>query len=59
MKFNADRFLKYADNISKKLVTEPHRKALDGKEVIDGEIRYSIDGEEYYLYPVLPEWCDV
>lgn len=58
MKFSVKKFAANADKVCRKAVTEPHRQALDGKEVVDGQIDYSVDGKEYYLYPVLPEWCD-
>lgn len=58
MKFNASKFRKNADSVCRKLIPEPHRLALDGKEVVNGKIDYSVDGKDYYLYPVLKEWCD-
>lgn len=58
MKFNAKKFSSNADSVSRKSLPETHRQALDGKTVVDGQIEYSVDGEDYYLYPVLPEWCD-
>lgn len=58
MKFNASKFRKNADSACRKLIPEPHRLALDGKEVVNGKIDYSVDGEDYFLYPVLQEWCD-
>lgn len=58
MKFNAKKFMSNADSIARKSVPELHRQVLDGREVIDGQIDYSLDGKDYYLYPVLPEWCD-
>lgn len=58
MKFNAEKFRANADSVCKKALPESHRQALDGKEVADEKIIYSVGGEEFYLYPVLPEWCD-
>ncbi len=58
MKFNKKKFAANADSVCRKLLPESHRQALDGKEVVDGQINYEADGEEWYLYPVLPEWCD-
>lgn len=58
MKFNAEKFRTNADNVCKKALPELHRQALDGKEVADEKIIYSVGGEEFYLYPVLQEWCD-
>lgn len=58
MKFSAKKFSKNADSICRKRLPESHRNVLDGKEVVDGKIEYEADGKEYYLYPVLPEWCD-
>lgn len=47
-----------ADAACRKALPESHRRELDGKEVINGQIEYNADGNEWYLYPVLPEWCD-
>lgn len=58
MKFNAEKFRVNADNVCKKALPESHRQELDGKEVVDGEMIYSVDGEEFCLYPVLLEWCN-
>lgn len=58
MKFNAKKFVANADSICRKLLPESHRRALDSREVLDGKIDYEADGKEWYLYPVLPEWCD-
>jgi len=58
MKFNAEKFRKNADSTCRKLIPELHRLALDGKEAINGQIDYSVDGKDYFLYPVLQEWCD-
>ena len=58
MRFNAKKFASNADSVSRKSLPETHRQELDGKTVVDGQIEYSVDGEDYYLYPVLPEWCD-
>jgi hypothetical protein len=46
---------------------ESHLNAIDGKEVIFKHIsgdkfgiveEYKADGQEWYLYPVMPEWCE-
>lgn len=58
MIFSTKKFEANADNVCRKALTAPHRQALEGKEVIDGQIEYSVDGEDYYLYPVQPEWCN-
>lgn len=58
MRFNAGKFMANADGVCRKALPESHRQALDGKEVINGQIEYTADGYEWYLYPVLPEWCD-
>lgn len=57
MKFNAEKFTSNADRICRKAVPKSHRQILDGKEVVNGKIEYEVDEEEFYLYPVLPEWC--
>ena len=58
MRFSAKKFSANADPICRKLLPESHRLVLDGKEVIGGKIYYEAEGAEWYLYPVLPEWCD-
>lgn len=40
-----------------------HIDILDGSPVQDagdgfGRIMYEIDGEDWELYPVMPEWCE-
>jgi len=57
MKFSAEKFKKNAEKHICKSIPESHRQVLDDMEVIDGQIDYEVDGEEYYLYPVLSEWC--
>lgn len=57
MRFDRKSFSANADSICRKLIPESHRQALDGREVADGQIEYNVDGEEWYLYPVMPEWC--
>lgn len=57
MKFDRKSFSDNADSICRKLLPESHRQVLDGREVVDGKIEYNADGKEWYLYPVLPEWC--
>lgn len=58
MRFNEKKFSANADSVCRRCLPESHRQALNGREVIDGEIEYEADGEEWYLHPVLPEWCD-
>ncbi len=58
MKFNSKKFMINADSVCERAIPKSHREALDGKEVVNGEIEYSVSGEDWYLYPVLPEWCD-
>ena len=58
MKFSKKAFSKDADATCRKALPESHREALDGKEETDGQIEYCVGGEEYYLYPVLSEWCE-
>ena len=41
------------------LLPDSHLAVLDGREVVDEHINYEVDGEEFYLYPVIPEWCEV
>ena len=57
MKFDRKMFSINADHVCRRLLPESHREALDGKEVIDGQIEYIADGKEWYLFPVLSEWC--
>ncbi len=58
MRFNAKKFLANADSVCRKTIPESHREALNGKEVLNEQIEYRADGEDWFLYPVLPEWCD-
>lgn len=58
MRFNAKKFAASADSTTRKALPMSHRLELDNKEVVDGQIEYSVDGEEWCLYPVLLEWCD-
>lgn len=57
MRLDKKKFSANADPTCRKLITEEHRDALDGKEVVNGQIEYTVNGENYYLFPVLPEWC--
>jgi hypothetical protein len=50
-----------------KPLPESHLDALDGKDVIFKKMSgdrlgivedYEADGQEWYLYPVMPEWCE-
>lgn len=47
-----------------KLLPESHLAALECKKVTFksgdrfGIVEYEADGQEWYLYPVLPEWCE-
>lgn len=56
MRFSTAKFKKNAKGLRKQ-VPDSHLEVLDGKEVIGGEIKYLVDGEDWYLFPVLPEWC--
>ena len=58
MRFNAKKFAANADAVCRKSLPESHREVLNGMEVKEGQIEYVVDGEEFYIYPVLPEWCD-
>lgn len=63
MKFSKAKFRK---NASKGIVRQlgKHVDVLDGMEVdfsedgVNGTVEYEYEGEEFYLYPVLPEWCE-
>jgi hypothetical protein len=57
MKFSASKFRK--DKRYRRLLPDSHLAVLDGREVVDEHINYEVDGEEFYLYPVIPEWCEV
>ncbi|MDV9963389.1 hypothetical protein RHL97_19075 [Clostridioides difficile] len=59
MKFNKDKFRRNAPHAIRKALPESHRDVLDGMEVDRCEIEYTVDGEEYYLFPVYAEWCEV
>lgn len=56
MKFSAAKFCK--DKRYRHLLPESHLSILDGLTVTDGQIDYEVDGEEFYLYPILREWCE-
>ena len=56
MKFSATKFKK--DKRYRRLLSESHLEVLDGLEVVNEHIDYEVDGEEFYLYPVIPEWCE-
>lgn len=59
MVFSMKKFEKNASREELKRVPKSHRIALDGKELNErGEIDYEVDGQEYYLYPVLKEWME-
>jgi hypothetical protein len=58
MRFREKRFSANADSVCRRCMPESHRKALEGREVVNGQIEYEADGECWYLYPVLSEWCD-
>jgi len=56
LKFSKEKFRK--DKRYRRLLTEDQLEVLDGREVVDERIDYEVDGEEYCLYPVIPEWCE-
>lgn len=62
MVFSKEMFLKNASSALKKVLSK-HLDALDGKEAVPSEDglliveHYSVLGQEWYLYPVYPEWC--
>ncbi len=58
MKFSEDKFRRNADHAIRKRMPQSHLNVLDGMEVDMCEITYTVDGEEYYLYPVEPDWCE-
>lgn len=63
MVFSRKRFEENAEPYVKKLVPENHRTALDGLPVqfvgeSFGTVDYEVQGEEFTLYPVYPEWCE-
>lgn len=58
MKFNRKKFEQNADKATLRLVPQEHRAALDGKEVVNGEIEYKIGYDKFYLFPVFKEWCE-
>jgi hypothetical protein len=56
IKFNKVKFIKNANSSCKRSLKN-HVDTLEGREVDqNGEINYKIDGEKFYLYPVMPEW---
>lgn len=56
MKFSANKFRK--DRRYRHILPNSNLAVLDGMAVINEGIYYEVDGEEWYLYPVLPEWCE-
>ncbi len=62
--FSRAAFLKSESGRSLRGLLAPHLPYLEGKIVTNsseagfGHIDYTVDGEEYTLYPVMPEWCD-
>ena len=58
MKFSRKKFERNADKGILRLVPKEHRAALDGKEVVNGEIEYMVGNDKFCLYPVFPEWCE-
>ena len=62
MRFSKDKFNKNALKTTKKLLSK-HLDVLDGMEVkfdeAFGEIeKYTVNGEEFWLYPIHKEWCE-
>lgn len=58
MKFSRKKFERNADKGALRLVPKEHRAALDGKEVVNGEIEYKVGNDKFCLYPVFLEWCE-
>lgn len=58
MKFSREKFERNADKTTLRLVPKEHRVALDGKEVVNGEIKYKLGNDKFCLFPVYPEWCE-
>lgn len=63
MVFSRKRFEENAELYVKKLIPEAHRIALEGLLVhFEGEsfgtVDYEVEGKEYTLYPIYPEWCE-
>ena len=61
MKFSKEKFEKNAPKSILKIISEEHRNALEGKEVdfTDGygNIDYTVNDKNFYLYPVNEDWC--
>lgn len=64
MKFSKNNFLKRAP-LGVKRQMKGHVDTLDGMEVKFDEAdgygyidRYTINGQEYYLYPICESWCE-
>lgn len=64
MKFSKSKFIKNAGKGTVRILGN-HVDTLDGLEVdFSKEEKYGTiesyihEGKEYYLYPVLPEWCE-
>lgn len=58
MKFSREKFERNADKTTLRLVPKEHRFALDGKEVVNNEIKYKVRNDWFCLYPVFSEWCE-
>ncbi len=62
MRFSVEKFRKNAEHAIRKRVPQPHLDVLDGMEVEKenhfGKISYVADRNEWWLYPVYPEWCE-
>lgn len=62
-KFSANAFLCSDSGKRLKMLVCKHLGILDGMPVQEcadgfGEINYRFNGEDYTLYPVMPEWCE-
>ncbi len=63
MVFSKAVFLASPSGRSVRMLLSGHLDILDGMKVEEtegeelGHINYEVDGEEYKLYPVMPEWC--
>lgn len=62
MLFSKAAFLRSTSGKSVRHLLAAHLDILNGLAVTAtggsfGTVKYSVDGEDFYLYPVMPEWC--
>ncbi len=60
MVFSKEAFLRSLSGKSVRHLLADHLDVLDGLPVSPGQfgtIEYSLGGEGFCLYPVMPEWC--